>query len=405
MVKRALMNNLYIRDANKTIADRLQEPRQFMQVLLGPRQVGKTTAIQQVLTTINIPSHYASADQPSLQPSDWIEAQWMKARGLVEGNEPAVLVLDEVHKLPEWSSAVKRFWDEDTRDRVPLLVVLLGSSPLLVQRGLTESLAGRFEIISLLQWSFKECKDYFGWNLDRFLFYGGYPGANKLVNNRDRWLHYVRESLIETTISRDVLLTTQINKPALLRQLFDVTCEYSGQIVSYRKMLGQLHDAGNATTLAHYLNLLSGIGFVGGLQKYSGSLIRTKASSPKLQVYDTALMTQRSTRTLEQTKGDSEYWGHLTESAVAAHLMKAAILGHIELFYWREGQDEVDLVVKQDNRLTAIEVKTGSRVKNYNGIKAFRAKYPDSKILLVGAEGIPVEDFLPRNPVSLREML
>ena len=237
------------------------EPRRFLQVLAGPRQVGKTTLARQLAGELAIASHYATADEPTLQDRAWINQQWDIARSLVRGQKSkrlALLIIDEVQKVPGWSETVKRLWDEDTAANMPLLVLLLGSSPLLMQRGLTESLAGRFEIIPVPHWSYSEMREAFGWSLEQFIYFGGYPGAASLIGEEQRWRQYVVDSLIETTVSRDILLMTRVDKPALLRRLFLLSCEYSGQILSYQKMLGQLQEAGNTVTLADYARFAEG---------------------------------------------------------------------------------------------------------------------------------------------------
>lgn len=388
------MQELYTRSTNKLIVDRLFEPRRFIQVIAGPRQVGKTTAIKQVLNSIDWPHHYASADIPSTQNEVWLEAQWQIARTRAAKNERTVLVLDEVQKVHRWSDTIKGLWDEDTKDEIPLHVVLLGSSPLLMQSGLKESLAGRFETIRIGHWTFRECRDYFGWDVDTFIYFGGYPGAAVFIKDLERWLHYIQDSLVETTIARDVLLMTRIDKPALLRRLFLLACEYSGQILSYNKMVGQLQDAGNTTTLAHYLDLLGQVGFIAGLQKFSGQHVRRRASSPKLAVYNTALMSAHGEHTFEEAKSDKEYWGHLVESAVGAHLLNKAFTDSVELFYWREGDKEVDFVIRQGTQLSAIEVKSGIAAKKVSGMTAFSREYGSAKKILVGAAGISIADYL-----------
>jgi len=312
------------------------------------------------------------------------------------GRRGAVLVFDEIQKIPDWSEVVKRLWDEDTAQKLPLKLVVLGSAPLLIQRGLTESLAGRFEVLHLPHWSFAEMRDAFGWPVEQYLFYGGYPGAAPLAREHARWARYVIDALIETTISRDVLLLTRVDKPALLRRLFELGCRYSGQILSYTKMLGQLHDAGNATTLAHYLELLAGAGMVAGLQKFAGSAARSRGSIPKLQVLNTALMTAQSGVTFDEARSDREFWGRLTETAVGAHLANAAAAGECELFYWRDRNREVDFVVRAGRRLTAIEVKSGRTRDAQPGLAAFAEAFETKRTLLVGGEGIPVEEFLAR---------
>jgi predicted AAA+ superfamily ATPase len=275
-------------------------------------------------------------------------------------------------------------------------VVLLGSAPLLMQRGLTESLAGRFEIIRVGHWSFSEMRAAFGADLEDFIFFGGFPGAAPLVRDVPSWARYIRDALIETTISRDVLLLTRLDKPALLRQLFELSCRYSGQILSYTKLLGQLQDAGNTTTLAHYLELLDGAGMVTGLPKYAGSVARSRASSPKLQVLNTGLMTATLGLTPDEARADRELWGRIVESAVGAHLVAAQADGECRLFYWRDRNREVDFVAETGRGLTAIEVKSGRRRDALPGLGAFTSSFAPTRTLLVGADGIAIGDFLSR---------
>lgn len=383
----------YERPVAAILARRLAEPRRFIQVIAGPRQVGKTTLVQQVTGRLKVPVHFASADEPTLRGGEWIGQQWDAAR-LAAGKGEGGLVLDEVQKAVDWAESVKRLWDEDTRARRRLRVVLLGSAPLLVQRGLTESLAGRFEILHLTHWSAAEMREAFGWSVERFIFHGGYPGAAPLIDDYDRWARYIRDSLIETTISRDVVLHTRIDKPVLLRRLFEFGCRYSGQILSYTKMLGQLQDAGNTTTLAHYLDLLSAAGMVTGLQKYAGQAVRQRASSPKFQVLNTALMSAQSGYTFEEARSDPAFWGRLVESAVGAHLANGALAGSGEVYYWRDRGREVDFVVKARRLLTAIEVKSGLPKGAQPGMNAFVEAFQPGRKLLVGGNGIPVEQFL-----------
>jgi hypothetical protein len=294
---------------------------------------------------------------------------------------------------------VKRLWDEDARTRLPLRVVLLGSAPLLVQRGLAESLAGRFEILHLPHWSFAEMRAAFAYSLEQYLYFGGYPGAAPLADDPPRWRRYLLDALVETTIARDVLLLTRVDKPALLRRLFELGCRYSGQVLSYTKMLGQLHDAGNTTTLAHYLELLAGAGMLTGLPKFAGAAVRSRGSSPKLQVFNTALLTAQSGLTPAEARADHEFWGRLTESAVGAHLANAAACGACELFYWREGNREVDFVLRAGRAVVAIEVKSGRAPVALPGLAAFSEAFKPKRTLLVGSDGIPVEEFLSR-PVT-----
>lgn len=374
---------------------RLGERRRFIQVLAGPRQVGKTTVARQVMTASGLPAHYASADEPSLRDRIWLEQQWDLAR-LKARNEPsgALLILDEIQKVHDWPGAVKLLWDEDTHAGVPLKVVLLGSAPLLIQSGLTESLAGRFEIIPAPHWSFTEMHQAFGWNLDQYVFHGAYPGAADLIEDVHRWRRYILDSLVETTLSRDILLLTRVDKPALLRRLFQLGCAYSGQILSYQKMIGQLTDAGNTTTLAHYLDLLSGAGMLAGLSKYDPASVRQRGSSPKLQVLNTALASALDHRSLDEARRDGDHWGRLVESCIGAHLINSSLGTGISITYWRERNQEVDFVLQRGKSVVAIEVKSGARRQSLPGLDAFARVAKPKRRLLVGGQGIPIEEFL-----------
>lgn len=375
------------------LTQRLAEPRRFIQVVAGARQVGKTTLVQQVLEQSRLPARYASADEPTLRGPDWVAQQWEAAR-LGADPEGGVLVLDEIQKAVGWSESVKRLWDEDTRAKRELKVVLLGSAPLLVQQGLTESLAGRFELIRLPHWSLAEMREAFGFSTEQYVYYGGYPGAAPLAGEPERWRRYIRDALIETTISRDVLLLTRVDKPALLRRLFDLSCRYSGQVLSYNKMLGQLQDAGNTTTLAHYLELLGGAGLVVGLAKFAGVAVRQRGSSPKLQVFNTALMSAQAGLSFDEARADRQFWGRLVESAVGAHLANAAAASACELFYWRERNREVDFVARTGKRVAAIEVKSSRAREAHPGLEAFSQAFHPQRQLLVGGDGIALGEFL-----------
>jgi len=388
---------MFKRPIYQVLAERILEPRQFIQVLSGPRQVGKTTLISQVLETYPHANHYASADEPSLKDAIWIEQQWEIARLGSRTSSPDsnfLLVFDEIQKVSGWSETVKRLWDEDTKNKIPLILVVLGSSQLLLQKGLTESLAGRFETIQITHWSLEEMRDAFGFTLEDYVFYGGYPGAASLIADHSRWRDYLLNSLIETTVSRDIFLMTRVDKPALLRRLFELGAVYSGQVLSYQKMVGQLQDAGNTTTLAHYLTLLEKAGLLAGIPKYAGQKVRQRASSPKLQVLNTALMSVFSNMRFDEARSNSDYWGRLVESTVGAALFNGCHQNDVELFYWRKGNREVDFVLKRGDLITTIEVKSGYRKMNLPGLKAFTAEFGRARKLLVGSEGIPLEEFL-----------
>jgi predicted AAA+ superfamily ATPase len=391
----------YRRPVLSKIVRRLQEPRRFIQVLAGPRQVGKTTLVRQALEALGSRSSYATADSPAPGDTVWLDQQWERARRQCGTDGTWHLVLDEIQKIPNWSENVKRLWDEDTATRLDLRIVILGSSPLLVQKGLTESLAGRFELIHIGHWRWEEMHDAFGWDIDRYIYFGGYPGAASLVEDESRWRRYLLDSLIETTISRDILLMARVDKPALLRQVFRLGCEYSGQILSYQKMLGQLQDAGNTTTLAHYLDLLAGAGMVCGLNKFSGEEVRQRASSPKLQVLNQGLKSAQAVSTLALTRDDPEVWGRMCESAVGAYLAGEAQAGEFEVFYWREVSKEVDFVLRRGSKIVALEVKSGRHRASLPGMTAFNKVFGKTTSLLVGTGGIPFEEFLRTPPESL----
>jgi predicted AAA+ superfamily ATPase len=395
---------MFKRPLYQILRDRIAEPRRFIQALMGPRQTGKTTLAQQVLAELEVPQHYATADEPVLKDSTWIEQQWEIARtksSTGKGHKKGLLVLDEVQKIAGWSETVKRLWDEDSARDLELHVIVLGSSPLLVQQGLTESLAGRFEIIPVTHWSFSEMQEAFGWDVERYIFYGGYPGAAELVHDHQRWRQYIVDSLIETAVSRDIFLMTRVDKPALFRRLFELGCAYSGQVLSYQKMLGQLQDAGNTTTLAHYLNLLEGAGLLAGLSKYSGQRVRRRASSPKLQVLNTGLKTALSNLTFEEAKQDAEYWGRLVETAVGAALYSGLQIIGAELYYWSGRNREVDFVLAKGKDLVAIEVKSGRRKTSLPGIDVFSKEFKVKRKLLVGPHGLPFDQFFSTPRESL----
>jgi len=381
----------------QTIKKRIEEPRRFVQVLAGPRQVGKTTLARQIMAEKGVVSHYATADEPTLRDRTWLEQQWETGRLCARDQATgAILVLDEIQKVSGWSETAKRLWDEDTHAGIPLKVMLLGSAPLLIERGLTESLAGRFEVIPVPHWSFAEIREAFGWTVEQYVYFGGYPGSAPLIGEPARWRSYIVDSLIETTISRDILLMTRVDKPALLRRMFQLGCAYSGQILSYQKMLGQLQDAGNTVTLAHYLELLEGAGMVMGLMKYAHGQVRQRGSSPKLQVLNTALMSAQGGKAFEEVRNSGDDWGRYVESCVGAHLVNTSAGTAFEVTYWRERNHEVDFVLQLGTECVAIEVKSGRRRESLPGMAAFAKHFSPKKSLLVGSQGIALEEFLGR---------
>lgn len=392
---------MFERPILQILKKRMEEPRRFIQVLAGPRQTGKTTLAQQVMKKISFPCLYASADEPALKDRVWIEQQWETGRSILRGerrSENAILILDEIQKISGWSETVKRLWDEDTLSETPLKILLLGSSPLLVRKGLSETLAGRFEMIQAVHWTFSEMREAFGWTLEQYLFYGGYPGAAPLIEEHERWRRYILDSLVETTIARDLLLIHRVHKPEILRRLFELGCLYSSQILSYQKMLGQIQDAGNTTTLAHYLELLGQVGMLRGLPKYAGERVRQRASSPKFLALNTALMSALSNLSYEKAQRDAEFWGRFIETSVGAHLANGIHGTAMELFYWREGNREVDFILSRGRELAAIEVKSSRRRISLPGMETFCRIFPVKRKLLTGAQGIPLREFLQTPP-------
>ena len=388
------MIGLMERAQAQELTRRLAEPRRFMQILAGPRQVGKTTLARQAIGRFAGLAHYATADLPAAPDAAWVEQQWVLGRRL-SSQGPALLVLDEVHKVPRWSEAVKGLWDDDTFQGRPLHVVLLGSSQFLMQQGSAESLAGRFELIRVPHWSYLEMREAFGWDVERFIHFGGYPGAAALAGDEFRWRSYLLDSIIEPTLSRDVLQMARVDKPALLRRLFVLGSQYSGQVLSFQKMAGQLQDAGNTTTLAHYLALLAGAWLLAGLDKHAADEARARGSSPKLQVLNTALMTALLGRDQCDLRGDGEAWGRLVESAVGAHLLNTAPPG-VQIGYWRERGAEVDFVLRRGREVMPIEVKSGRAKGAPVGLARFRQSFGGGPGLVVGTGGVPLEDFLSR---------
>lgn len=395
--------DMIIRSQSNDLSMRLQEPRRTIQVVAGPRQVGKTTLVKQVLQQLSTPSRFFNADGVEPDDKDWIAARWEEVRALMHFNQyqEMVLVIDEVHKINNWSEQVKREWDADTFNDVNIKVVLLGSSRLLLKKGLTESLAGRFEILSMTHWSFQEMQEAFGWNINQYVYFGGYPGSAPYVNNEARWRKYMRESIIAPAIEKDVLQTTYIYKPALMHQLFRLGCAYSGELLSYNKMLGLLQDAGNATTLVNYMEVLGESKLLTGLPKYVKDASRKYRTIPKLQVYNNALLTALTEGvSYEKVFTDPQLWGRWVESAVGCYLLDKADELDCDLFYWREDNEEVDFVLRRADKLLAIEVKSGKRQSN-SGLSTFRQMYNPQHSLVVGGQALPLEDLFKGDIASL----
>lgn len=385
----------YKRAQFQEILSRINEPRSKIQVIVGPRQVGKSTLIGQVLEECTLPFDSYSADDVTGVSADWLTQVWesQRMKMAVRGENKRLMVIDEIQKIRNWSETVKAEWDRDTREKRQLIVVLLGSSRMWIEKGLTESLAGRFELIRLSHWTYTEMKDCFGWSLPQYVYFGGYPGAAQYIQNETRWRNYVKDALIEPSISKDVLMDTRIMKPQLLRQLFEIGSSYSGELLSLTKVAAQLQDAGNVTTLAGYLHLLDECGLLCGLQKYAEDEARKYNSVPKFQVHNSALRNVYADEDFSEVIEDAKLWGRYVESAIGTHLVSQAQIYDYKVYYWRDKKDEVDFVLVRRNKKVAIEVKSGRRTTN-QGLAVFSQLYHPHKALVVGSGGLPFEDFL-----------
>lgn len=379
---------------------RISEKRNFIQILSGPRQVGKTTMIGQFLKNNPTPNSFHSAD--NVESSSWLVQVWEAARQkmAINNHEEFILVIDEIQKINNWSEIVKQQWDYDTFNQINLKVILLGSAQLLINKGLTESLAGRFEILYMGHWSYLEMKEAFGWNIDQYIYFGGYPGSAHLIDDENRWKSYIKDAIIETTVSKDILMLSRVDKPALLKRLFELGCSYSGQILSLTKVIGQLQDAGNTTTLSNYIHLLSSAGLLEGLEKFSIAEFRKKASIPKFQVHNNALMSALDYTTFQECRNDGKKWGRYIESAIGQHLLNHSKSGNLKIFYWRESIHEVDFVLQMNRKISALEVKSNFENLNH-GMDEFNKLFKPNRMLLIGNNGLPVEEFLSINPENL----
>lgn len=405
----------------QTLQSLFGEAPQFITIVAGPRQVGKTTLVRQSVQDVgnlfaSVDAHDVSnsgrfdfhqsgrattTEQQDGSPRNaaWLIRMWQAARAecmrfkAKNPNRPFVFVLDEIQKVSRWPDTVKGLWDADRANDMPMHVVLLGSSPLLIQKGLTESLMGRYELIRTSHWSYSEMHQAFDFTLNQYIYFGGYPGSAGLIHDEERWRNYVLGSLVQPSIDTDVLQMARVDKPALLKQLFTLGAAYSGQILALGKVKGQLQDAGNETTLAGYLDLLGNAGLLTGLQKHHVGVARRRASAPKFNVLNTALMSSATPYTFAQAQADRSYWGRLVESAIGAHLCNTARPNEA-VSYWRESPHEVDFVISDAMRCTAIEVKSGASAGALKGMDEFVKHHPRSRALLVGAGGVGLTEFL-----------
>lgn len=322
-----------------------------------------------------------------------------------------VLFLDEIQIIQRWSNIVKGLWDTDRRNGYPLRVVILGSAAWRMLIGRNESLVGRFDPFEVTHWTFQEMTQVYGLTNDEYMFFGGYPGSLSVESETTRldyWRKYIIGAVMIPVVDRDILGLTRIRKPSLMRHLIDIVPSYSSQIISYNKLLGQLQDKGNITTIVDYLNLLSDAGIITSLFRYTSALHLGRSKPPKLNILNTSLMTVPSGYSLEGAQADRSFWGHVVESAVGAHLYNTrGIVTRIH--FWRDdsGDHEVDFVISRGPHLVGIEVKSGN-VRSLHGLNAFKAKYPRAKTMIVGPNGIPLDIFFhvpPRNGLSRYEKI
>lgn len=365
------------------LAHRLDSMQPLIQVLTGPRQVGKTTGVRQLMAQCSYPQHYANADDVLVSDRSWLLEQWQQALLLGEG---ALLVVDEIQKVVNWPETIKALWDAQPGR---LRVLLLGSSALQIQSGVTESLAGRFELLRVHHWTFAELHAAFGYDLPRYLAFGGYPGAVVLEHDPDRWYAYMKDAIVEAVIGKDILQSRKVANPALFRQAFEILCAYPAQEISYTKLLGQLQDKGNTDLVKYYIELYGGAFLLHALQKYSPKTWLARSSSPKMLPACPALYSMVAGVDVMRS---TEQRGRAFELVVGAELMQ--LPGQV--FYWRERNDEVDFVYQYRERLYAIEVKSG-RKKSARGLDAFCAQEPKALRVIVTPENFAQFSAEPRD--------
>jgi predicted AAA+ superfamily ATPase len=363
---------VFNRDFVDILRGRLAESLNFIQVLIGPRQVGKTTGVRAIAEQWQGAVHFETADAPTPPGPEWLNLQFDIAEQRGAGT---LLIIDEVQKITGWSEVVKLRFDR-ARSKRSLKIVLLGSASLSLQKGLTESLAGRYELINAHHWSFAECHQAFGWSLPTYLAFGGYPAPVELITAQDRWRRFMRESIIEPVLGRDIQGTVRIDKPALFRRSLEVAMNYPAQTISLQKFLGQLQEGGNVSTLKHYLELLEGAFLIKVLSKYSRGVVATRASSPKILPLAPALI--HAFQSPDKLQSDPAWRGRVFESVIGARL--ATHPG--DLYYWSHGKHEVDFVHEYDGVLTAYEIKSGAS-GNVQGLTHFKRLYPHAVLKVI----------------------
>ncbi len=395
---------MYQRRHLNILKSRMAEPRRRMQIVMGPRQVGKSTLVGQFTEGISVPFDFFAADGVNRFDSSWIPNKWQQVRMRMDihSEQEHILIIDEVQKIRGWSEQVKKEWDEDSRSHRNLKVILLGSSRLLLQKGLEESLEGRFETIKMGYWDWQEMHEAFGFSMDEYVYFGGFPGLAPDIQDEDRWRNLMEDSIISPILTRDILEIEEIRNPALLRQVFELACIESAKELSLTKMQGTM-NSGTVPTIKNYLDILNKSMIVQPLQNYSPSRVKEKQSVPKMQVFNNAFRNRFGTFSFDEARVDPAEWGRLVESAVGAHLANRAMTDDYELFYWRnERRQECDYVLRKGQTLVAIEVKSGSVDKTI-GFEKFKEQFADkvTAAFIVGPHALPLDDFFIMDLKSL----
>lgn len=395
---------MYQRRHLNILKSRMAEPRRRMQIVMGPRQVGKSTLVGQFTEGVSVPFDFFAADGVNRFDSSWIPNKWQQVRMRMDihSEQEHILIIDEVQKIRGWSEQVKKEWDEDSRSHRNLKVILLGSSRLLLQKGLEESLEGRFETIKMGYWDWQEMHEAFGFSMDEYVYFGGFPGLAPDIQDEDRWRNLMEDSIISPILTRDILEIEEIRNPALLRQVFELACTESAKELSLTKMQGTM-NSGTVPTIKNYLDILNKSMIVQPLQNYSPSRVKEKQSVPKMQVFNNAFRNRFGTFSFDEARVDPAEWGRLVESAVGAHLANRAMTDDYELFYWRnERRQECDYVLRKGQALVAIEVKSGSVDKTV-GFEKFKEQFADNvtAAFIVGPHALPLDDFFIMDLKSL----
>ena len=395
---------MYKRAQLSVLESRMAESRRTIHVVMGPRQVGKSTMIDQFVEHISVPYSLFSADGVGKTNTDWISEKWYEVRTkmMLYGENEHILIIDEIQKIAGWSETVKKEWDQDTRDKRNLKVILLGSSRLLIQKGLEESLEGRYETLKMGYWEWEEMREAFGFTMEQFIYFGGFPGLAPYINDEDRWRRMMEDSIISPILNRDILDIEEIRNPSLLRQVFEIGSMYSAQEISLNKMQGVV-NSGTVPTISSYLRILDETMLVKPLYKYDNSTIKTRNSVPKMQAYNNAFRNSYCQHTFEEAVMNKVEWGRQVESAVGAYLAGRSVIDGFQLLFWRdEKKNECDYVLKKGESLRAIEVKSG-HADNIEGYLAFKNRFGRNIVnsFIVGPEGLPLEDFFKLNIPSV----